>query len=67
MLMWLRNVNLWCLLNGLGRTGPDANGERLWRFTILPLTLPTEQHIELAEQILRGRKDPAATRFSKHL
>jgi hypothetical protein len=63
---WMRNANLWCFLNSLAERGGSGNGEAHWRFSIKGLSIPTEQHLELAAEIFNG-KNMFATAFSKHL
>lgn len=63
---WMRNANLWCFISSLADRGPSGNGEEHWRFSIKGLSIPTEQHLELASEIL-SHKTMNATAFSKHL
>jgi hypothetical protein len=65
-LTWMRNANLWCFLNGLAERGASGNDESHWKFSIKGLSIPTEQHLELAGRILGG-ENMTATAFSKHL
>lgn len=63
---WMRNANLWCFISSLADRGPSGNGEDHWRFSIKGLSIPTEQHLDLASEIL-DHKTMTATAFSKHL
>ncbi len=65
-LTWMKNANLWCFINSLAERGARGNDEPHWKFSIKGLSIPTEQHLELAKEIFDG-KNMFATAFSKHL
>lgn len=63
---WMRNANLYMFLNALETRGASGNGESFWRFAIKGLSLPTEDHLRLAQEMIKYKK-MTATAFSKHL
>jgi hypothetical protein len=63
---WMRNANLYMFLNGLEERGARNSSEPCWRFSIKGLSIPTEENLELALQMVQGRTF-TATPFSKHL
>lgn len=65
-LSWMANANLWVFLNSLEQRGASGNGEEGWRFAITGLSIPTEEHLDRAGQILGGQ-NKVATAFAKHL
>ncbi|MCK6552886.1 hypothetical protein L6R52_44090, partial [Myxococcota bacterium] len=63
---WMRNANLWMFLDALESRGASSGGEGFWRFAIKGLSIPTEDHLKLALDMIKGR-NMTATAFSKHL
>src|SRR5262249_13783679 len=63
---WMRNANLFMWLDALERRGGGGNDGPCWRFAIKGLSIPTEEHLKLALEMIEGRTF-TATPFSKHL
>lgn len=63
---WMRNANLYMFLGALEGRGASGNGETFWRFAIKGLSIPTQDHLDLAAKMIGGM-NMTATAFSKHL
>jgi hypothetical protein len=63
---WMRNANLYMFLSALEGRGASGNGETFWRFAIKGLSIPTQDHLDLAAKMIGGL-NMTATAFSKHL
>lgn len=64
MLSFVALGNLYIFTHGLEERGADSRGEKGWRFTIKPLGIPTEEHLQVFDGIFD--KNRPATAFSKH-
>jgi hypothetical protein len=63
MLSFVTIANLYIFTHGLEQRGADV-GEKGWRFTIKPLSVPTEEHVQIFDSIFDRNRAPTA--FSKH-